>query len=365
MLGPLMIDVAGTTLSAEDREVLRHPLVCGVILFARNFEHAEQLSVLCREISDLRDPRLLIAVDQEGGRVQRFRHQFTPLPPMASIGEVFDRAPEDGRELAKECAWLMASELRACGIDFSFAPVLDLQTAESRIIGNRAFHSDPNTVVTLARAYLGGIHEAGMSAVGKHFPGHGCVAADSHHELPHDTRDMMDIEHRDLIPFRALASSGIEGMMMAHIRYPNIDPDVAGYSRYWIGQILRNELRYEGVIFSDDLSMEGAAISDSYEERARLALDAGCDVLLVCNHRSAAIEVIDALDASVGSPARGPAAYSATHPATQARLIRMRSRGRAPTRDELRADSRWQEASRRLTELEMSPELYLGDDSLA
>ncbi|MGE0482851.1 MAG: beta-N-acetylhexosaminidase [Gammaproteobacteria bacterium] len=354
MLGPLMIDIEGCTLSAADREVLRHPQVGGVILFARNYQDPTQLAALTADIHGLREPRLLIAVDQEGGRVQRFRHGFVELPALATLGDLYDREPDAALALAADCAWMMASELRAVGIDFSFAPVLDLRTAHSAVIGDRALHTEPRVVARLAQAYVGSLHASGMVAVGKHFPGHGCVAADSHHELPIDERDLYDIEQADLLPFRTLVRAGLEGIMMAHVLYPRVDSVAAGYSKRWIGDILRTDMRFEGVVFSDDLSMAGAALdaSGSYAARAELALAAGCDVLLVCNRREAVIEILDAL----GRQAR--------FPRTQARLTRMHARGTAPDLATLQASSRWTDVAARLGDLNRCPELELGDDNL-
>ncbi|MBX9605570.1 MAG: beta-N-acetylhexosaminidase [Gammaproteobacteria bacterium] len=349
MLGPLMIDVEGTTLSPADRDVLRHPLVGGVILFARNYESPAQVAALTAEIHALREPRLLIAVDQEGGRVQRFRQGFSELPALARLGEVYDRAPEAALALAADCAWLMANELRAVGVDFSFAPVLDLQSPQSTVIGERALHADGATVARLARAYIAQLHRCGMAAVGKHFPGHGLVVADSHHELPVDERDYIDLQQADLVPFRAAIAAGIEGIMTAHVLYPRVDAAVAGYSRHWIRHVLREELHFSGAVFSDDLSMAGADLGQNYGARARQALDAGCDVLLVCNNRAGALEVIDAL------PDRA-------WPETQVRLMRMHARGAAPDLAALKAGDEWREISARVLRLADSPELDLADD---
>ena len=350
MLGPLMIDIAGTALSPADRDLLRHPLLCGVILFSRNFVDPAQVSALISDIHALRDPRLLVAVDQEGGRVQRFRQGYTELPALARIGERYVENPDAGLALAADCAWLMASELRAVGIDFSFAPVLDLRSPASRVIGDRAFHADPHVVARLAQAYLAGQHRAGMAAVGKHFPGHGLVAADSHVELPEDERDFQDIEQCDLVPFRALVAAGIDGIMSAHVRYPRIDGEVAGYSRFWIHDILRQEMGFEGLVFSDDLSMAGAVGVGDYATRAVRSLAAGCDVLLVCNDRAGAIACIDALG-------------DYHHPPTQVRLMRMHARGTAAALDDLRAQSGWQRIVAQLEALNQTPELALGDDN--
>lgn len=346
-----MIDFDGTALSALDRELLRHPLVGGVILFARNYADPAQVAALCAEIHALREPRLLIAVDQEGGRVQRFRAGFTELPPLASLGAAFDRDPAAALTLVADHAWVMAHELRAVGVDFSFAPVLDLRSGRSAVIGDRAFHAEPQAVARLARAYVAVLHQAGMAAVGKHYPGHGGVEADSHHELPVDDRDRQDLELADLLPFRALVDAGIEGMMTAHVLYPRVDARIAGYSPYWIKDVLRGELAFEGTVFSDDLSMAGAGIATRYRERAEQALAAGCDVLLICNQRAAVYEVLDALPAE-------------PYPQTQVRLMRMHARGHADDFATLTASALWRETTARLNAGNPAPELALGDDNV-
>lgn len=351
MLGPLMIDIEGTALTPADSELLRHPLVGGVILFARNYVDPTQMAELTRAIHALREPRLVIAVDQEGGRVQRFRQGFSELPPLARLGQLYEHDVQAALARAADCAWLMASELRAVGIDFSFAPVLDLHTSRSAVIGDRALHGSPQVVARLARAYIAALHRAGVAAVGKHFPGHGCVAADSHHELPIDERDLFDLEQHDLVPFRAAVAAGIEGIMTAHVLYPQVDSRVAGYSPFWIKEVLRREMGFSGTVFSDDLSMAGADLGASYAERARQALAAGCDVLLVCNHRPGAIEVLDSLPVEA-------------YPQTQVRLMRMHGRGGAPSLDALRASEDWQAVAARVRSLNPDPELLLDDDNV-
>ena len=347
-----MIDIEGTALSEADRALLRHPLIGGVILFSRNYVEPQQLRALTEEIHALRKPRLLIAVDQEGGRVQRFRHGFVELPALAAFGEAFDHDPDDAIAFAADCAWLMAMELRAVGVDFSFAPVLDLRNPASSVIGDRALHADPAVVARLGQAYVASLHASGMAAVGKHFPGHGGVAGDSHHELPRDERDFYDIEQLDLRPFRSLIAAGLEGVMMAHVCYPRVDGVAAGYSRRWVGDVLREDLGFEGVVFSDDLSMAGADLGSSYAERAVSALAAGCDVLLVCNHREAVLEIVESLDAET------------RYPQVQARLMRMHARHESPPLEALHRDARWLSVSARIERLNTCPELELGDDNL-
>jgi len=351
VLGPLMIDIKGSSLSAEDRELLRHPFVGGVILFSRNSESAKQLRELTDEVHNLREPRLLIAVDQEGGRVQRFRSEFSELPALASIGELYDKDHDRGLALARDCGWLMAAELRSAGLDFSFAPVLDLRTAYSSIIGDRAFHALPRAVTRLARAYVAGMRDARMAAVGKHFPGHGCVTADSHVELPVDERDFYDIEQADLVPFRGMVESGIEGIMTAHVLYPKVDRHAAGYSKIWIEDVLRADMRFEGVVFSDDLSMAGAETGGCYADRAQAALAAGCDILLICNHREAVVEILDDLGSE----------YS---PLAQVRLMRMHGHGESPRIEELYKSEKWRAIVDRVRRWNPNPELDLGDDNL-
>lgn len=280
-LGPVIAAVSALELDAEDRERLRHPRVGGVTLFARNFASKEQVSALCREIHELREPKLLICVDHEGGRVQRFRDGYTALPPMRRIGEVADRDEARAIEIAKAVGCIMGSELKACGVDVSFAPVLDLDYGASTIIGDRAFHADPNLVAKLAGAVLDGMGAAGMVGVGKHFPGHGYIAADSHLELPVDDRSWGEIESRDLVPFMSLASR-LAGVMPAHVLYPAIDTRPAGFSRFWLQDVLRRQCGFDGAIFSDDLGMLGAAGEGSFGARASAAFEAGCDLVLAC-----------------------------------------------------------------------------------
>lgn len=279
--GSLMLDLQGTWLTAEERQLLRQPQVGAVILFARNIEHPGQVRELCRAMRAVR-PDLLIAVDQEGGRVQRLRQGFVRLPAM---GEFAGR--DQAAQLARECAWVMASEVLAVGIDFSFAPVLDLDYGRSAVIGKRAFGADPQQVVTLAGAFIEGMAQAGMAAVGKHFPGHGWAEADSHVAIPRDERSLQQIRGSDLIPFARLASR-LAGVMPAHVIYPQVDERPGGFSPRWLQDILRGELGYGGLIFSDDLSMAGAQVAGDAAARIEAALAAGCDMGLVCNDRAAA-----------------------------------------------------------------------------
>lgn len=294
-LGPLMVDVAGTELSAEDRTVLTHPLVGSVILFARNYGDPGQLQRLTAQIHALRSPRLLVAVDHEGGRVQRFRAGFTPLPPLRLIGHQFDLDPEAGLELARQHGWLMAAELLACGLDFSFAPCVDLDYGLSEVIGDRAFHARAAAVGDLAVAYMHGMRAAGMAATAKHFPGHGAVVADSHLALPIDRREFRDLGD-DLTPYRRLIDNGLPAVMVAHILFPQVDDRPASLSRRWVNGVLRGELGFAGAVFADDLSMAGAASHGDILARANQALAAGCDVLPVCNSRDSVLRLLDGLE---------------------------------------------------------------------
>jgi beta-N-acetylhexosaminidase len=294
-LGPVMLGLEGLMLNAEEKEILRHPVVGGVILFTRNYQSPEQVAELIRAVHGLRQPRLLIAVDQEGGRVQRFQRGFTRLPALRSFGENYDRSPIRAVESAYLTGWLMATELRAVGVDFSFAPVLDLDRGLSQIIGDRAFHGDPQVVTQLAMAYMDGMQKAGMAAVGKHFPGHGGVVADSHVELPIDNRSLTSIIDEDLVIFQRMVDHGIAAIMPAHVVFPHIDIVPAGFSIRWLKEILRQRLGFQGVIISDDLDMQGSWVMGSPPERAQAALAAGCDMVLACNDRQAAMAILDHL----------------------------------------------------------------------
>ncbi|MBU0500043.1 MAG: beta-N-acetylhexosaminidase [Gammaproteobacteria bacterium] len=337
--GPVMLDLAGFGVTDEERHMLRHPAAGGVILFSRNYQSSEQLRTLTEEIHSLRTPSLLIAVDQEGGRVQRFRDGFTRLPPAAWYGRRFDRHPEQGRAAAHTLGWLMAAELRACGVDFSFAPVLDLANPISNVIGDRGFHVRPDVVTDLVRHWMAGAREGGMASVGKHFPGHGSVAADSHLELPVDNRRFEDLLMEDLIPFERLIGQGLEAVMPAHVIYEKIDPLPAGFSTFWLQKVLRQRFDFQGVIFSDDLSMSAAAFAGGYPERARAALNAGCDMVLVCNNQEAARQVLVEL-------------RDYQNPAAQSRLVRMHGR-KSLIAQKLHLDPRWRKATMLAAEFEM------------
>lgn len=344
-LGPVMLDLEGPRLQPEEKELLRHPRVGAVLLFSRNYESPAQLRQLLAEIHALRHPRLLVAVDHEGGRVQRFREGFTHLPPARLLGDVHDADPGRARRLAESCGWLMAIELRAAGVDFSLAPVLDLDRGLGRVIGDRAFHRDPEVVAGLARAYISGMHRAGMAATGKHFPGHGGVEGDSHTSLPEDPRDLTDLELADLIPFRRLVETELAAVMPAHVVYPRVDPQPAGYSRFWLKEVLRGRLGFQGLVFSDDLSMEGAAGAGDMTARAEAALEAGCDMVLVCNDRAGAARVVEGLKA--GDDA-----------VLHARLARMHGRHTVEPAA-LHRDPTWREAARVLRGLADNPSLDL------
>ena len=282
-----MIDVAGTTLTDFDRERLLHPLVGGLILFSRNYESPPQLEALCADVHALREPRLPIAVDHEGGRVQRFREGFTRLPPMRKLGEWWDRDADAAKQAAQGIGFVLASELRARGVDFSFTPVLDLDWGNSGVIGDRAFHQEPAIVAAISAALIAGLRGAGMGACGKHFPGHGWVEADSHIAIPVDERSFEEIE-TDMRPYGLLQ---LDAVMPAHVIYPKVDARPAGFSPVWINK-LRNDFAFDGVIFSDDLSMEGASVVGDIVARANAAWDAGCDMLLVCNTPDAVGELL-------------------------------------------------------------------------
>lgn len=327
-IGPVMIDIAGHSLTALDREKIAHPNTGALILFSRNYESPRQIAELIRAIRNARNGDILIAVDQEGGRVQRFQTGFTRLPAAARYAERPD--------LAEAAGWLMASEILAVGADFSFAPVLDVDCGVSTIIGDRSFSQNPEQAADLAGKFRAGMRAAGMAATGKHFPGHGAVALDSHLDLPVDDRSLDDIRRQDLVPFRCLIAAGLEAVMPAHVLYPQVDRYPAGFSEVWLQRILREELGFDGAIFSDDLSMAGAASIGDFNERAGLAQQAGCDMLLVCNDPAAAEQVLDNLPSS-GNDKR------------EQRLQAMRGRSSLGL-DDLPAHPQWRQFSQQISE---------------
>lgn len=330
--GPVMVDVAATSLTPHEKKRLRHPLVGGVILFARNFENRRQLEALCRDIHRARDEPLLIAVDHEGGRVQRFRTDgFTAIPAMGHLGELWMSDPLRAVRLATEAGYVLGAELRACGVDLSFTPVLDLDHGRSRVIGDRAFHADARVVAMLARGLIQGLGLAGMAACGKHFPGHGYAEADSHHALPVDDRLLADILKDDAAPYDWLGDMVLPSVMPAHVVYPRVDDQPAGFSRVWIQQVLRGDLAYDGVVFSDDLTMQGATIAGDILARAHTALGAGCDMVLVCNRPDLADELLARLDVIPS-------------PDSVRRVRRLMPAAAAPDWNTLQADSRYQHA---------------------
>ncbi len=343
-LGPLMVDVAGKSLTPEDREVLRHPLVGNVILFTRNYDNPEQLSRLVADIRGVRSPPLLVAVDHEGGRVQRFRAGFSVLPAMRRVGQEYDLDPGQGVAMARALNWLMAAELRAVGIDYSFAPCVDLDYGVSEVIGDRAFHRDAGVVAKLALAAVAGMREAGMAATAKHFPGHGAVVADSHLALPVDRRELADLTE-DVLPYRRLIANGLSAVMMAHVLFPAVDSVPASFSRRWVTDYLRGELGFRGVVFADDLTMEGASMIGGVVERAEAALAAGCDVLPVCNRRDEVMRLLDGLRHVPG-------------PASQARVRLMRGR-EAAGREALLASAPYRQCREWLARCERPPALTL------
>lgn len=314
-----MLDLEGMELSGEERELLRHPLVGGVILFTRNCRSRAQVRALAQSIRSLRSPPLLIAADQEGGRVQRLQAGFTTLPSARRIGAEYQQAPERALETAEDLAWLMASELREAGLDFSFAPVLDLDRGLCPVLADRCYGEKPQQVSELGRAVLRGLGAAGMAAVGKHFPGHGAVRTDSHLQTPVDERSLEEMERTDLAPFRDAVRSGLAAVMAAHILFPALDTVPAGFSRRWLQDVLRRQLGFRGAVFSDDLGMAGAAGAGGYCARASRALDAGCDMVLICRKRQETIRVLEQL-------------RRVADPRSQQRLAALRARPGAPGR---------------------------------
>ena len=344
-LGPVMLDIEGLAVSPADRNLLRKAAVGGVILFSRNYESLGQLNDLVAEIRALRSPPLLIAVDHEGGRVQRFREGFSAIPPMRKIGREYDSDLGESLLLAKTAGWLSGAELRSIGIDLSFAPCLDLDWGVSEVIGDRAFHKDPEAVGDLANSFSRGLRSAGMAAIAKHFPGHGAVVADSHQKLPKDRRPYSDVLD-DMRPYdKLIANKVIAGVMMSHVVYPEIDTMPAGFSKHWIQSELRSRLGFDGAVFCDDLSMKATDSYGSIRKRARLALEAGCDMILVCNDRSAAQSAVESLND-----------YS--NPLSLVRLARLHGTGQV-LRESLLASEEWQAAARRFNEWGDRPRLEL------
>ena len=344
-LGPVMLDIEGLAVSPADRSLLREPAVGGVILFSRNYESVSQLHDLVAEIRALRSPPLLIAVDHEGGRVQRFREGFSAIPPMRRIGHEYDSDLGEALLLARTAGWLSGSELRAMGIDLSFAPCADLDWGVSEVIGDRAFHKDPEAVGDLAGAFSRGLRSAGMAAIAKHFPGHGAVVADSHEKLPNDRRKYADVLD-DMQPYDKLIGNGVvAGVMMSHVVYSDIDPLPAGFSKYWIQTELRSRLGFDGAVFCDDLSMKATESYGSMPKRARLALEAGCDMVLICNDRPAAQSAVTSLNE-----------YS--NPLSLVRLVRLHGTGQT-LRESLLASEEWLTAAKRFNEWGGRPPLEL------
>ncbi len=331
MLGPVVVDIEDKRLTEAERQRLQHPLIGMVILFARNYESPAQLIALAEEIHALRSPPLLIAVDHEGGRVQRFRDPpFTRIAPMATLGALWDQDVLGACRTAVAVGYVMAAELRAHGIDLTFAPVLDLEWGRSSVIGDRALHHDPRVVTLLAAQLCHGMALAGMANCGKHFPGHGWPAADSHTDVPVDERSRSEILAADAAPYRWLGVA-LAGVMPAHVIYPHVDSMPAGFSTRWIERVLRGNLGFTGAVFSDDLSMEGASVAGDIVARGQAALDAGCDFVLVCNGAAAAEQVLRGIDWQHS-------------PAFAQRLQRLQPRGPAWSARELQDDPTYQAA---------------------
>lgn len=342
LIGPVILDIQGLTLTQEDEEILKHPHVGGVIFFSRNYESPEQLSEVALNIKSIR-PNCLLCVDQEGGRVQRFVRELTRLPKIRILGDLIESknyALSEITKISEKLGLLMALEVRSLGVDLSFAPVLDLDLGLSDVMKDRAFHADPEIVSELAIAYIQGMAKAGMQATGKHFPGHGSVKLDSHLVLPEDSRVYAQIS-ADMYPFKKLIENGLAAIMPAHIVYPNIDPYPVGFSSYWLQSVLRQNLGFKGTIVSDDLSMEGASGIGDYAARASKALEAGCDFVLVCNNRQGAIQAIDGIHAS-------------SDEVTQARRFNLLAKGETPQWKDLRKTAIWQEAAEAMEELQIA-----------
>ena len=344
-LGPVMVDIDGLSLTPADRDLLLEPAVGGLILFSRNYESPQQVADLVAEVRAIRSPSPIVAVDHEGGRVQRFRDGFSAIPPMRTIGRQFNRDPEASLALARQAGWLIGSELRAVGIDLSFTPCVDLDWGVSEIIGDRSFHARPEAVADLAAEFSRGMRSAGMAAVAKHFPGHGAVVADSHEKLPVDRREYGHLLD-DMRPYDKLISSGlVAGVMMAHIVYREMDPLPAGFAPYWIQNELRSRLGFDGAVLSDDLSMKATREYGSMPDRARLALEAGCDMVLVCNDRAAAQSTVKAL-------------RDYSNPLSLVRLARLHGTGHV-MRETLLASDEWHQANSALSASQDRPQLEL------
>ncbi len=294
-IGPIVFDLIGTTLSPEEREILQHPLIGGVIFFARNYQSPDQIAQLCKTIRAVRKTPILITVDQEGGRVQRFLTGFQRLPAMGKIGELYAESPKLSLSLASATGYLMAAELLSVGVDLSFAPVLDIDYGNNQVIGQRAFHQQADALILLAKSFMQGMQTAGMASVGKHFPGHGAVSVDSHLDLPIDLRQLKEVAENDISPFKHLINNGIQGIMAAHILFSSIDKHPVSFSSYWLKEILRKQLNFKGMVFSDDLNMKGAHVAGDVPDRAQASLEAGCDMTLICNDRNGIIKTLDRL----------------------------------------------------------------------
>ncbi len=343
-LGPLMIDLRGTTIAADERDWLASPLVGGVILFTRNFENVEQLARLVAEIHAVRQPPLLVTVDQEGGRVQRFREPFLRLPPFRALGRLYDEERGLALQAAAAYGWLIAAELRAVGVDMSFAPCVDLDRGLAQVIGDRALHREAAVVAALARRFAAGAKKAGMGITAKHFPTHAGAHGDSHTDFAVDSRALADLEE-DLTPYRDLIANGLSAVMVAHVSFPAIDPRLASLSSWWIGEYLRGELEFKGAVISDDLSMAGASVAGSAAARVQLALEAGCDLVLLCNAPEQVPAVLDSLQGYV-------------NPTAQLRLTRLHGRGGFDW-ETLHASPDWQKASALVASLRARPPLTL------
>jgi len=343
-LGPLMIDLRGKTLAADERSWLESPLVGGVILFTRNFESVEQVRQLVAEIHAIRQPPLLVTVDQEGGRVQRFREPYFRLPPLRELGRLHDEDRELALRTAGAFGWLMAAELRAVGIDMSFTPCVDLDRGLAKVIGDRALHGRAEVVAALARRFAAGVRKGGMAVTAKHFPTHAGAHSDSHAEFAEDRRALADLDD-DLKPYRDLIANGLEAVMVAHVAFPAVDSQPASLSSWWIGRYLRGELGFKGAAISDDLSMAGASVVGSVEKRVQLALEAGCDLVLLCNAPEKVPGVLDSLKGYV-------------NPTAQLRLTRLHGRGETDW-ENLHGSADWHKASALVAALRARPTLTL------